>query len=114
MYKSLLALLSVVLFLGSCTEKGTVERVTVASDYADCVGVGPQLCLLIKFEGKSNWEYWYSGIDGFEYEPGYEYVLDVRKESLLEPRAADQSSIKYVLVKEISKTQKTSDDLPDN
>lgn len=42
--------------------------------------------------------------------PGYEYVLDV-KETLEMPTPADASSIKYTLVKEVSKTEKVSDNM---
>jgi len=112
MYKSILSLLCAVLFLASCNSKSNVETITVASDYGDCVGLVPQKCLLIKFEGKSDWEFWYSGIDEFNYEPGYEYVLEVKKETLPDPVPADRSSIKYVFVKEVSKTQKKSENLP--
>ncbi|HCO67374.1 MAG TPA: hypothetical protein DIT04_06420 [Dysgonomonas sp.] len=111
MHKSILALLGIILFLGSCTNNKNVERLTVASDYGACVGVVPQKCLWIKAEGSDQWEFWYSDIEGFNYEPGYEYVLEVKRESVALP-AADQSSIKYVLEKVISKTRKQSEGLP--
>jgi len=81
----------------------------VASDYADCIGVAPQKCLLVKEEGSSDWQYLYTSIEGFNYEPGYEYIIDVRKEKV-ENVPADGSSLKYVLVKEIAKTPKKSDE----
>ena len=90
---------------------GDKEVITVASETADCTGVGPQKCLLVKRNGSTGWEFWYSGIEGFDYEKGYEYKLKIRREKIENP-AADQSSLKYVLVKVISKTQKVSENMP--
>lgn len=97
-------------FLVSCSTTQT-SKYTVASQNADCTGVGPQKCLLVKKGTDPNWEFFYSSIDGFNYEPGYEYVLEVKEEKL-ENVPADASSIKYALVKEVSKTAKTSENLP--
>lgn len=106
----------VILFLVSslavaCGRQKDTEVITVASEKAECVGVGPQECLLIKRDGGSGWEFWYSGIEGFDYERGYEYVLKISKEEVAN-QAADRSAIKYVLVKQISKTAKTSENMP--
>jgi hypothetical protein len=70
-------------------------------------------CYLIKKEGQSNWEFLYTGIEGFNYEPGFEYVLEIKKDTIISSNpVADRSSIKYTLVKEISKTLKDSTGLP--
>lgn len=95
----------------SCSTDKNIGKMRIASAQADCVGVGPQKCLLIKPEGQQKWEFHYGTIEGFNYEPGYEYVIEVRKEEVPNP-AADQASFKYVLVKEISKIQKQSESLP--
>jgi len=100
----------VLLSLSSSCSRDTI-RMTVASRQGDCVGVAPQKCLLVKEGNDPEWEFFYSSIEGFNYEPGYEYVLEVKKENRENP-AADQSSIRYILVKEISKIQKESDNLP--
>lgn len=110
MKKLIFTLLCTIIFV-SCAGKKETEQIIVASAQADCVGVAPQKCLLIKFGESTNWLFHYSGIDGFEYEPGFEYVLEVKKQIIDNP-AADQSSVRYELVKVISKTAKTSDDLP--
>lgn len=77
----------------------------VASQTADCTGVAPMKCLQIKEKKSENWQNLYSNIEGFTYEPGFEYTLKVRTEKVENP-PADASSIKYVLVKEISKVKK--------
>lgn len=91
----------------------SIVTYTIASRQGDCVGVAPQKCMLIKKEGAEGWEFFYSNIEGFQYEPGYEYVLKVREEKK-NPVPADASSIKYVLVKEVSKVKKNSEYLPES
>lgn len=89
----------------------------VASSQADCIGVAPQKCLLVqevadvKASAQSNWEFFYSNIEGFEYEPGYEYTLLINKVPR-EHVAADQSSIIYRLAKVVDKSAKTSANMP--
>lgn len=112
MHKYVLTLLTLVLVLGSCkTTTQTGEKMIIASKLGDCVGVVPMKCMLIKEEGQSDWQFFYSEIEGFEYEPGYEYEIEVKKETVDNP-AADRSSIRYVLIKVLSKTAKESEGLP--
>lgn len=112
MYKSILSLLVIgSLTLASCNSSKNTTKLIVASEQGDCVGVAPQKCLLIKSENQENWEFLYNNIEGFSYEPGFEYTLEIKKEQRINP-AADQSSIRYILVKEVSKVRKTSDNLP--
>lgn len=111
MHKLILSLFAISLFFGSCSNSVKTEKLTVASQQGNCIGVAPMKCLLIKKEGQPEWEFFYSNIEGFNYEPGYEYVLEVKVDSIGEP-AADQSSLKYTLVKEVSKEKKISENLP--
>lgn len=106
------SLLAMALFLGSCGKSNDIEKLTVASIQGDCIGMVPMKCLLVKRTAQADWEFFYSNIDGFVYEPGYEYVLEVKIEEIEHP-AADQSSLRYILVKEISKEKKESENLPD-
>ncbi|MEK6492655.1 DUF4377 domain-containing protein [Myroides odoratimimus] len=78
---------------------------TIASKLVDCTGVAPMKCMQYKEEGSDEWLNMYSSIEGFNYEEGYEYVIEVKREKVENP-PADASSIKYILVKEISKTKK--------
>lgn len=78
---------------------------TIASKLVDCTGVAPMKCMQYKEEGSDEWLNMYGGIEGFNYEEGYEYVIEVKREKVENP-PADASSIKYILVKEISKTKK--------
>ncbi|QQY34713.1 DUF4377 domain-containing protein [Chryseobacterium gleum] len=62
-------------------------------------------CLQVKENDSENWTNFYSSIEGFTYEPGYEYVLKVKTEKIENP-PADASSIRYTLVEQVSKTKK--------
>lgn len=105
-------LLFTVISLGitSCATKNT-EYMTVASKQVNCTGVAPQKCLLIKTDEFPDWTYLYQNIEGFEYQEGNEYILKVKIKKI-KNLAADFSSIRYVLQKEISKTKKVSENLP--
>jgi hypothetical protein len=77
----------------------------VGPETADCTGVAPMKCLQVKETQSGNWTNFYSNIEGFTYEPGYEYVLKVKTEKIANP-PMDGSSIKYTLIKQVSKTKK--------
>lgn len=91
----------------------TVVQLTIASEKRWACGSCVMEVYLVKGDGRTSWEYFYDNIKGFEWEKGYEYVLEVRKEQVPNPPACG-SSIRYFLVKEISKTNKTSEDMPGN
>ncbi|RYF56370.1 MAG: DUF4377 domain-containing protein [Cytophagaceae bacterium] len=76
----------------------------IASTTKDCQGFIPQKCLQVKENDSANWHYFYSQIQGFTHEEGYEYeVLVIRKE--IENPPMDSLGYEYFLVKEISKTK---------
>ncbi|WP_228379088.1 DUF4377 domain-containing protein [Chryseobacterium piperi] len=87
------------------TTSGDQKTFIVGPQTADCTGVAPMKCLQVKENASENWTNFYSNIEGFTYEPGYEYVLQVKTEKIANP-PADGSSIKYTLIKQISKTKK--------
>ena len=57
---------------------GEEKTLYVGPTQADCVGVAPQLCLLVKEYPDADYTYFYSNIDGFTFVPGYEYELRVQ------------------------------------
>jgi hypothetical protein len=77
----------------------------IASQTADCTGVAPMKCLQVKEKESDSWGNFYSNIEGFTYEPGFEYILKVKTEKIENP-PMDGSSIKYTLVQQVSKTKK--------
>lgn len=74
----------------------------VAPQLADCTGVGPQKCMLVKEALDDEWTYFYDQIEGFSYEEGYTYELLVEINTVDNP-PADGSSLKYTLKELISK-----------
>lgn len=79
----------------------------VNSYTVDCVGEVRGTCLLVQegdMIGTENWVnfYYYDGIIGFTYIPGYVYGLTVKKTEVENPQAGG-SSIRYELVKIVSK-----------
>ena len=88
----------------SCDE---TKHIYVGDHLVDCVSVAPQKCMLIKEKIVDDWTYFYGNIEGFEYEEGYEYLLNVKVETIKNP-PADASNLKYTLVEvfEKNKTQK--------
>ncbi|CAG9418675.1 DUF4377 domain-containing protein [Providencia alcalifaciens] len=74
----------------------------IDSSLADCVGVAPMKCMKVKEKPTDDWQYFYSSIQGFSYEPGYNYVLEVQQFDVPNP-PADAPSIRYELVKVIEK-----------
>lgn len=109
----LLFIITLILF-ASCNNPTNVVKMTIASEKRMAMGVAPMEVLLVKEGEVSDWSFFYSNIEGFNYEPGYEYVLEVKKEDVKEPTPADASSIKYILVKEVSKNKKVSENMPSN
>lgn len=114
MKKIELFIIVVVGLLLSCSNNKDTVKMTIASETRTAMGAAPMEVMLVKEGDASEWLYFYSNIEGFDYEPGYEYVLEVKKENIEGPLPADASSIKYTLVKEISKTKTTSANLPEN
>jgi hypothetical protein len=92
------------LLAGSACDKSVEpEMLTLQIDsrYQDCVGVGPMKCLRVKENDASNWQLFYGAIEGFTYEPGYSYTVQVSRETISDP-PADGSSYRYKLLQIVS------------
>lgn len=86
-----------------------LRKIIIADHQVDCVGVAPQSCLLTKPAEQANadWEYRYGGIEGFDFEPNYEYTLLIKNTPISNP-PADASSIHSTLIKVIKKRKTKS------
>jgi hypothetical protein len=84
---------------------GQAQTITmyVGPKLVDCQGVAPQKCYQVKADPEDEYRLFYSPIQGFQYEPGYEYQLRVRVEPVDNP-PADASAYSYALVDVVSKT----------
>ncbi len=100
-----------VIVMMACNGDETLEGVTVnmrVNSYTEpCIGLFEGTCLLVQegdLIGTETWEYFYyeTSIEGFNYEAGYIYNLQVRKVTIKNP-PMDASGIEYKLEKIISK-----------
>lgn len=81
-----------------------IETLYMNSELVDCEGgAGPQKCLQVRRGPDEPWELFYGQIDGFEFEPGFTYMLRVRTSAVDSP-PADASSLRYELVEVVDKT----------
>jgi hypothetical protein len=107
------AALLILLICSACASSASIEpEITVklirVNSYTEtCQGLVKQQCLLVQ-EGSAidsdNWSYFYSEIEGFDYETGFLYDLEVHINERPKPLAADASSLRYELIEIISKT----------
>lgn len=108
----ILSLGLVFLMLFSCSEQEQdISRIAVNHYRQTAVGLDRTLVYLIQENekrGSSQWDYYYENIEGFQYEPGFIYDLEVQKKQILNP-PADGSSFKYLLNRIISKEKVTQD-----
>ncbi len=77
----------------------------------DCVGVAPMKCMQVKESEDGEWTLFYSQIDGFDYEEGYNYTVRVSVTER-ENVPADASSLEYSLIELISKESAIPDRTP--
>lgn len=83
---------------------------TVTSEQRDCFLLDRFPSYLVKTDDVAGWHTMTESIVGFEYTPGYEYVLEV-KEIVKQDPPQDWLG-EYQLIKVISKVQKNSENLP--
>jgi heat shock protein HslJ len=82
---------------------GKIMTLYVGPELQECVGVAPMECMLVKEDPEGEYELFYSQIEGFTFEPGYEYELLVMVEDVANA-PADASSKKYTLVEIVNQT----------
>lgn len=83
--------------------EGDTVTLFVGPEMVDCVGVGPQQCMLVRADPADDYEFFYQTIEGFNFEPGFEYELLVQVDTVENP-PADGSSLSYTLVEIVSQT----------
>lgn len=98
------ALFASLFFLMACGEKeekpGAILH--VAPYTSACIGAGPMDCLRVRSDNEANFQLFYNHIEGFDFEPGYNYTLRVKIEEVASP-PADGSSQRYTLLEVVSK-----------
>ncbi|WP_447635955.1 DUF4377 domain-containing protein [Flavobacterium microcysteis] len=104
--KQIFSLKALMLLLGftflSTQANADTVRMTIKEELASCTGVAPQNCFQVKYKKSKDWEFFYSQIEGFEYTPGYRYVIDVKR-TKRKNIPADASAYTYKLKRIIKK-----------
>ncbi|MEW5929386.1 MAG: DUF4377 domain-containing protein [Gemmatimonadota bacterium] len=105
----LLTLLAVLLggATAACSGSPTAapEEVTllVAPFQRECQGMVAMQCMQVKERPQDDWQNFYDGIEGFQYELGFSYRLRVLKTPVPNP-PADGSSVSWRLLEVLEKT----------
>lgn len=109
MKKIILSIITICILQSGCnssslqSEKNTKPLSTnkvflVGHQLVDCEGVAKRKCMVV------NGELFYNTIEGFVYEEGYHYILDVKEVHTIEDEVpAGGSSISYQLLKQVKK-----------
>lgn len=84
-------------YAGECNKSSETKIMYVDSKLVNCVGVGPQQCMLVKDSIDSDWQMFYNKIEGFDFQEGTQYKLEVLITDVENP-PADSSSLKYTLI----------------
>ncbi len=94
-----LTLASVVLgvALSGCSESPDTTRLWIGPERVECEGVAPMMCLQVAESEDGNYQLFYDTIEGFDYQEGTSYVIDVSITEVENP-PADASSLQYTLV----------------
>src|SRR6187401_1001734 len=79
-----------------------LETLFVRDVQADCQGEVARKCLMVRGAQSEPWRNLYAAIEGFEYEPSFEYELRVEV-SQIAGAPADAPSLRYRLVEIVSK-----------
>ena len=83
--------------------EGEAVTLFVGPNRVPCTGVAPQACYQVRQSPDAEWTLFYDEIQGFEYEPGFEYELKVLKETRTNV-PADASRFTWTLMEVVTKT----------
>lgn len=79
--------------------------IKIDSKLGDCSLLGPRKCFLVRENDSERWLFMYEGIEGFSYEPGYQYTVEVWRQTLPIDGIADALPYKYTLIRVIDKVK---------
>lgn len=83
--------------LSGCSSSTDTTRMWIGPELVECEGVAPQMCMQVAYAEDEEYQYFYDQIDGFDYQEGTSYVIDVEITEVADP-PADASSLSYSLV----------------
>jgi len=74
-----------------------IVTMDVAPERVPCQGFAPQECLRVRQHPDTAWTFFYDEIEGFTFEPGFEYTLRVRVREIENPQQ-DGPGLSYRLI----------------
>ena len=83
-------------------DESEVLILEVGPEKVQCQGEASQLCILVRDSADEAWRNFYSPIEGFEHEEGFQYRIEVERTRIPNP-PADASSFRYRLLRVLSK-----------
>ena len=83
--------------LTGCSESPDTTRLWIGPERVECEGVAPMMCLQVATSEDGDYQLFYDTIEGFDYQEGTSYVIDVSITEVENP-PADASSLQYTLV----------------
>ena len=88
-----------------------IETLIIGPYKVDCVGAFEQECYLEFNEERQRWEFFYEGIQGFDFEPGFIWTLKVSLHER-EEGIQDVGRYEYRLVEVLDKEAASVDERP--
>ena len=92
-----LASLALGVALTGCSESPDTTRLWIGPERVECEGVAPMMCLQVAESEDGDYQLFYDTIEGFDFQEGTSYVIDVSITEVENP-PADASSLQYTLV----------------
>ena len=92
-----LASVAVGVALTGCSDSPDTTRLWIGPERVECEGVAPMMCLQVATSEDGDYQLFYDTIEGFDYQEGTSYVIDVSITEVENP-PADASSLQYTLV----------------
>lgn len=87
----------------NATPEMEVTLLFVGPEQIDCVGETAFPCLRVREDGQAAFENFYDPIEGFNWEPGFEYELRASVTRIQDPQASF-ATLQYVLLEIVTKT----------
>lgn len=104
--RALASLAAAVAVLAACgltgPDRDEMVVLEIGPNLVDCWGPFPRLCMLVRSDPSGEWSFFYDPIEGFEYEEGFVYRVELIRRQVSNP-PADGSSVAYRLVRVLSR-----------
>ncbi len=82
---------------GGGEDAPVVKTIQINSTQVPCEGAGPQLCYQFRESQEAAWQLWYDDIEGFTFEEGNLYTLEIA-ETVVENPPQDGSAVAWSLI----------------